>query len=167
MAPRFPSIGLAAVVYVVVSLGLGYLLAVNPGAQMWAGGLSCVAALLVPALAVWHYVNTHGVSLRPGAGAGMGAAAIALGGLLAYGAQVALQAAGVYPSNDQMLEAARQQLLEQGIPSEQIEGALDMAMAMQGPVGMIVSVAIAAVVGAVAGAVAAAILKRGPRAEEA
>lgn len=166
MPPRLPSIALAAVVYVVVSLGLGYLIATNPGAQTWAAGLSCVAALLVPALAVWHYVSTHNLTLRPGAGAGMGAAAIALGGVLAYGVQLALQAVGVYPSNDQIMEATRQQLLEQGVPAEQIESAMGIAASMQGPVGVLVSVAIAAVVGAIAGAVAAAVLKRGAPADE-
>ncbi|WP_420457306.1 hypothetical protein [Rubrivirga sp.] len=163
MPSKTPSIVLGAAVYAVAGLIIGFI-AINTGqtGQYLVGVLCCLAALAGPAVAVWHYTSTNGLTIPAGTGAGLGAAAVALGGLVSYGITRLLQAVGAYPSNAELLERQRDQLIAQGMEPEAIEQAMQMGEMFQGIGGAIVNLVIAALIGAIGGAVAASIFKKGP-----
>lgn len=162
MPKKTPSILLGAVAYAVAALITGFV-TINGGqsAQYLTMVLCCVSALLGPAVAVWHYTTTHNVTVPAGTGAGLGAAAVVVGGLISYGITLLLQTIGIYPSNDELMERQRDQLLAQGLEPEQIDGAMQMAEMFSGPLGIVLNIIVAAVIGAIGGAIAASIFKRG------
>ncbi|MGB3543147.1 hypothetical protein [Rubrivirga sp.] len=163
MPSKIPSITLGAAVYTVAALFTGFVtIQGGTSAQYVTTLLCCVSALLGPAVAVWHYTTTHKLTLAAGPGAGLGAAAVVAGGLISYVITLGLQALGFYPSNAEMIDRQRDQLLAQGLEPDQVEGALQMAEMFSGPLGVVVNVIVAAVIGAIGGAIAAAIFKRGP-----
>lgn len=162
MPSKFPSIALGGAVYAVAALFTGYVtLQGGSSAQYVTMLLCCVSALLGPAVAVWHYTSTHDVTVPAGPGAGLGAAAVVLGGLVSYAITLVLQMAKVYPSDAELIERQRDQLLAQGLDPEQIDAALQMGEMLSGPIGVVVNVVVAAVIGAIGGAIAASIFKRG------
>lgn len=167
MPDKTPSILLGAAVYVVVSLALSFI-ALNGGTsgQYLTSALCCLFAVVVPAVAVWHYTHTYHVTIPAGTGAGIGALAIVLGGVVSYVIQKGLQVVGAFPSDAEILERTREQLSLQGLEPEQIEQAMGMSEMFQGVVGFAINLVIAAVIGAIAGAVAASIFKKGGAAAE-
>ncbi|WP_412063146.1 hypothetical protein [Rubrivirga sp. IMCC45206] len=163
MQPKAPSIVLGAAVYAVAALIVGFF-AINASgsAQYLTGVLCCLAAIAGPAVAVWHYTSTHHVTVPAGTGAGLGAAAIVIGGLVSYGITKVLQAVNVYPSDAEMMDRQRDQLIAQGLEPEMVEQSMQMGEMMQGIGGALINLVIAAIIGAIAGAVAASVFKRGP-----
>jgi len=157
MPPRMPSIGLAAAVYVV--LGLILSLFVQPGASpvmgMVMGLVGCLVMIGVGMLAVWHYTTNHALTVPGGTGAGMGAAAVALGVLIGAVVSYLLVTAGVIP--DPQL-AAIAELERQGMPDDQIE----MVVRFSNPlISTSIGLVVGALMGAIGGAIGAAVFKRG------
>jgi hypothetical protein len=167
MPSKSQSILLGAAVYTVAALITGFV-AINGGTVggYLASALCCVSALLGPFVAVWHYTSTNRLTIPAGTGAGMGAAAIALGGIVSYLITLLLQAVNVYPSNAEMMERQREQLVAQGLEPEQIEQAMQMGEMFQGVAGAAINLVIAALIGAVAGAIAASVFKKGVAADD-
>lgn len=160
MPSKTQSIVIGVAVSVVLGLVLGFI-AANAGTvgASLAGCFSCVVALAAPMIAVWHYTNTHGVTLAAGQGAGIGAAVGAIGGLLSAIVQRLLITAGVFPDP---VAQAREIYEAQGMSPEQIDQAMGMVQAMSGPVvGIVSALVIGALIGAIGGAIGAAIFKRG------
>lgn len=162
MPSKNPSVLLGAAVYAVASLITGFV-ALNGGqtGQYLVSVLCCLFALLGPGVAVWHYTSTNGLTVPAGVGAGMGAAAVFLGGLVSYGISRVLQAVNVYPSDAEMLERQRDQLIAQGMEPEAIESAMQMGEMFQGVGGALINLVIVAVIGAIGGAIAASVFKKG------
>ena len=162
MPSKTPSIGLGAAVYAIFSLIIGFV-AINGGTagQYLVSVLCCLAALAGPFAAVWHYTSTNRLTIPAGTGAGLGAAAVVLGGIASYLITLVLQAINLYPSSEEMIEMQRNQMIAQGLEPEAVEQAMQMAEMFQGPLGAVVNLVIAAVIGAVGGAIAAAIFKKG------
>ncbi len=121
----------------------------------------CLVAILGAGTAVWHYTSANRLTIPAGTGAGLGAAAVAAGYLVAYVVGEVLQALGVTPSDAEIIARSRQQLVDQGMDPAQIDQGLQMAEMLSGPLGAAVSLLMLAVLGAVAGAIAAAVFKRG------
>ncbi len=163
MPSKTPSIALGAAVYAVAGLIMGFI-AINTGqaGQYLVSVLCCLAALAGPAVAVWHYTSTNHLTIPAGQGAGLGAAAVAIGGLVSYGITRLLQAVGAYPSAAEMLERQRDQLVAQGMDPEAIAQAMQMGELFQGVGGALVQIVVVALIGAIGGAVAASIFKKGP-----
>lgn len=163
MPSKNASILLGAAVYTVASLIVGFI-AVNGGqsGQYLSGALCCLFALLGPAITVWHYTSTNGVTIPPGTGAGLGAITIAAGYAVNYGITKLLQVANVYPSDAEMLERQRGQLVAQGLEPEAIDQAMQMGEMSSGIVGGLVTLVVLSVIGAIAGAIAASVFKKGP-----
>ena len=163
MPSKSSSILLGVAVYAVFSLIIGFI-AINGGqtAQYLVSALCCLAALLGPALTVWHYTSTNAVTVPAGTGAGLGAITILGGGLVNYVISRVLQMLDVYPTDAEMAERSRDQLIAQGLEPEAIESAMKMTEMMQGPIGVAATLVVLAVVGALAGAVAASVFKKGP-----
>ena len=162
MPSKTQSILLGAAVYTVASLITGFIAIQGGGASSYlTSALCCVSALIGPFVAVWHYTSTNNLTVPAGTGAGLGAAAIVAGGVVSYLITLLLQAVGVYPSQEDMVEMQRDQMAAQGMEPEQIEQAMGMVEMFSGPLGILVNLVVAAVIGAVAGAIAASVLKRG------
>ena len=108
MPSKSSSILLGVAVYAVFSLIIGFI-AINGGqtAQYLVSALCCLAALLGPALTVWHYTSTNAVTVPAGTGAGLGAITILGGGLVNYVISRVLQMLDVYPTDAEMAERSR------------------------------------------------------------
>ena len=163
MPNKSSSILLGVAAYAVASLITGFI-AINSGqtGQYLVGVLCCLFALLGPAVTVWHYTSTHRVTIPPGTGAGLGAITVAAGGAISYGITKLLQMVNVYPSDAEMMERQRQQLVAQGLEPEAIEQAMQMGEMFSGVGGAMINIVMLAVVGAIAGAIAASVFKKGP-----
>ncbi len=162
MQPKVPSIALGAAVYTVLALIVGFFaLNASGSAQYLTSVLCCLAAISGPAVAVWHYTSTHDLTIPAGTGAGLGAAAIVAGGLVSLAITKALQMANVYPSDAEIMDRQRDQLIAQGLEPEMIEQSMKMGEMMQGVGGALINIVIAALIGAIAGAIAASVFKRG------
>lgn len=163
MPSKTQSIVLGAAVYTVASLTIGFI-AVNSGqtGQYLVGVLCCLFALVGPGVTVWHYASTNSLTVPPGTGAALGAITIAAGGAVSYAVQKLLQVVNVYPSDAEMMERQRQQLVAQGMDAEAIEQAMQMGEMFSGIGGAIFNLVILSVVGAIAGAIAASVFKKGP-----
>ena len=88
--------------------------------------------------------------------------AVALGGLVSYGITRLLQAVGAYPSDAELLERQRSQLIAQGLEPEAVAQAMQMGEMFQGVGGALINLVVAALIGAIGGAIAASIFKKGP-----
>ena len=156
------SILLGAAVYTVAGLITGFL-AINGGqsAQYFVAALCCLSALAGPFAGVWHYTSTHNLTIPAGTGAGIGAAAVVVGGLISYAITKLLQLANVYPSDAEMVERQRDDMIAQGMEPEAVEQAMGFAEMFQGVGGFAINLVIAAVIGAIGGAIAASIFKKG------
>lgn len=163
MQPKVPSIVLGAAVYAVASLIVGFFALNATGSGQYLTGLfCCLAAIAGPAVAVWHYATTYEATLPAGTGAGLGAAAIVGGGIVSYAITKLLQVVNVYPSDAEIMERQRDQLIAQGLEPEMIEQSMAMGEMFQGVGGFLINLVVAAIIGAIAGAVAASVFKRGP-----
>ena len=162
MPSKNQSILLGAAVYTVAGLITAFL-SVNGGqsAQYVVSALCCLAALAGPFTAVWHYTSTNNLTVPAGTGAGIGAAAVVLGGIVSYAVTKLLQVAGIYPSDAEMIEQQRDQMISQGMEPEAVDQAMGFAEMFQGIGGFAINLVIAAVIGAIGGAIAASIFKKG------
>ena len=162
MPNKTPSIALGAAVYVVASLIIA-MITFNGGTtgQYVSSALCCLVAIAVPSLAVWHYTNTHSVTIPAGTGAGLGALAIVIGGAVAIAIQKLLQLVGVFPTDAEVMAQTRSQMIAQGMDPAQVDQAMQMGQMFQGIGGILINLAISAVIGAIAGAVAASVFKKG------
>jgi hypothetical protein len=162
MKDRMPSVLIGAGLYTVLGL-LTAVLAVRGGqaGQMASSALCCLLAIGIPMIAVWHHTSTNRVTISMGAGAGMGALAMLIGGLGSTALQKVLQTVGALPSDAELVERARRDLLDSGMDPAAIDQALGMTEMMQGPLGIVSSILIVAVVGAIGGLIGAALFKKG------
>lgn len=162
MPSKSQSILMGAAVYVVASLITGFV-ALNGGTagQYLSSVLCCLVAMAGPAVAIWHYTTTNNLTISAGTGAGMGALTVVLGGVVSYAITKVLQVVGAYPSDDEIVERARQQMLDQGMDPAQVDGAMGMVEMTSGVVGVLINLVVAAIIGAIAGAIAASVFKRG------
>ena len=161
MPSKTQSILVAAVVGAVLSVVVSFLAAAGGSVQYVGSALGCLTIIAVPLIAVWHYTNTHRLTLNAGSGAGLGAIAAVASGLLGYIITFGLQAVGVLPTQEEMIARQREDLLSQGMSADQIDQAMGFASMASGPVGIVIGVLIGAVVGAIVGAIAASIFKKG------
>ncbi|GAB5535792.1 MAG: hypothetical protein Rubg2KO_20410 [Rubricoccaceae bacterium] len=161
MPSKTQSILVAAVVGAVLAVLTQFLASSGGGVQYVGSALGCISIIAVPMLAVWHYTNTHQLTLNAGSGAGLGAMASIASGLLGYIVAFGLQAVGVLPTQEEMIASQRETMLSQGMSAEEIEMAMGFATAMSGPIGIVVGIVIAAVVGAIVGAIGASVFKKG------
>lgn len=163
------SIGLGAIVGGVLGLLVGIMVILIPNLSSVLGIVGCLLVPMAGAFAaVWHFTNTHQTKLSAGEGAGLGAAALAVGSLISSGITLLLQSVGVLPNQQELMkrqmELAEAQWRAQGLSDSQIEQARQTTESMTGmfsnPIlGLIAGLAINAVVGAILGAVAAALFK--------
>ena len=162
MPSKTQSILLGAVVTAVLSL-VQIFVATQGGTagQYLSTVFCCLVAIAGAGTAVWHYATTHRLTLPAGTGAGLGAGATAIGSLISFALSRALQAVGVFPSDAETLEQARQQLADQGMDPAMIDSSMQMAESMSGVVGGVINLVVLAVLGAIVGAVAASVFKRG------
>ena len=162
MPSKSQSILMGAAVYVVASLITGFI-ALNGGTtgQYLSSVLCCLVALAGPAIAVWHYTSTYDLTVPAGTGAGMGALTVVLGGLVSFVIQKGLQLVGAFPSDAEIIERTRDQMVARGMEPEQIDQAMGMVEMTSGVAGVAINLVVAAIIGAIAGAVAASVFKRG------
>ena len=121
----------------------------------------CLAAVGGAGAAVWHYTSTYRLTLPAGPGAGLGAAATSLGYIAAYIVGEVMQAVGAFPSDEEIMERTREQLIAQGMAPESIDAAMQTGEMFTGVLGAVVSLVVLAVLGAIVGAIAASIFKKG------
>jgi hypothetical protein len=162
MPSKTQSILLGAAVAAVLTIA-NLFLATGGGqtGQYLAGLVCCLSAVAGAGVAVWHYTSTHNLTISAGTGAGLGALACAGGYLIAYVVGEGLQAVGVLPSDAEVVERARQQLLDQGMDPAQVEQAMQFSELTTGVLGAVINVVVLAILGAVIGAIAAAVFKKG------
>ena len=169
MPSKVQSIALGAAVTAVigiVQLLLTPALGTGAAAQSLPAVLCCVTAIFGAGAAVWHYASTYNLTIPAGTGAGMGAAALAAGSVVSYLIGLVLRAAGLTPSEEELLERAREAALAQNpeLSPEQLDQIMGMSEMFTGVVGFLVGMVVLVVVGAIIGAVAASIFKKGPQA---
>ena len=160
---KTPSIAIGAVTYLVLSLVTSFL-AASGGAMSTLGGLlACLVAVVAPVIAVWHYTSTHNVTLLPGQGAGLGAAAAAIGAALSGVIGLGLQSTGLFPSTEEVLDQQRRDLIADGMSPDEVDRIMSMAggMADNPVLGLAIGVVGGLVAGAFAGAIASLIFKKG------
>lgn len=133
------------------------------GTQILQSAICCLTAIAGAGVAVWHYTTTYELTIPAGTGAGLGAAATSLGYAIAYVIGLLLQAVGVMPSDEELMERAREQALQQNpeLSAEQLDQIMGFAESMSGTVGALINLVVLAIVGAIVGAIAASIFKKG------
>lgn len=165
MPSKVPSIAVGAAVSAVLALLTNVVNATAGQGNQVVGALvaclCCLGAVGCGVIAVYHYTNTHHLTISPGSGAGMGAAAGFLGMIIASILGYLLQFVGVLPTAAEALATAREQMIDAGMPDDQIETALTMTRYMTGPLGIVVSSVVGAILGAIGGAIGAAMFKKG------
>jgi hypothetical protein len=121
--------------------------------------LGCLMYIAAGLVAVWHYTETHALTISGGTGAGMGAAAGAVAGLIGALIGFGLQAAGLVPSPAEVID----QLITSGqIPADQAETFQGFFNSPLYYVGVILfTLIIGAILGAIGGAIGASVFKRG------
>jgi hypothetical protein len=121
--------------------------------------LACIAYLCAGLLAVWHYTNTHQVTITGGQGAGIGALAGIVAMIVASILGYLFMAIGLAPNWQDMM---MQQLEASGMDPEQQE---QMAEFFSSPlvwVGFILlGLVLYAIIGAIGGAIGASVFKKG------
>lgn len=125
--------------------------------------LACIAYLAAGVVAVWHYTSTHQLTITGGQGAGLGALAAVMAGIVAAVLSYVFSAIGLMPNMQEMMRA---QFESSGMDPDQIE---QMIAIFESPLVIaglyLVGLAVNAIVGAVGGAVGASIFKKGGAAE--
>lgn len=156
MPTKWTSIIVGGLTYALLGLLIQFLFQAGGVA---AGALSCLVILSAGLVAVWHYTSTHGLTIPAGQGAGIGAAAGAVGALVAGILGQLFISLGVLPDP---IEAARRNLESQGLTQEQIDQGLAFAENFSNPIiGIIIGLALAAIIGAISGAIGAVVFKKG------
>lgn len=152
---------------------LGSAIGIGAQSNQFIGILACCLPPIVGALlTIWHYTNTHTLTLTSGEGAGMGALSGLAGYILSIPITFALSLAGIIPSpfdTDAQLEAARDRFRDQldsgQITQEQFEQMVDTTAQFATPTMILLFMGLAlvvyAVVGAAGGAIGASLFKKG------
>ena len=162
MPSKSRSILIGAAVAAVLAFIQGFLAVGGGTSGQYLGSLlCCLVAAAGAGTAVWHYTTTHNLTIPAGTGAGLGAAAVSAGYLVAYLIGVVLQAVGLRPSNAELLEQGRQQMIDQGMDSALVDQGMGVAEMASGPLGAAITLLVMAVLGAIVGAIAASVFKRG------
>lgn len=164
MPSKVPSIVVGAVVAAVLSLLTTFVSAGGDANQVLSSVVSCLCCLGAigsGVVAVAHYTNAHALTISPGTGAGMGAAAGFLGMLAAALIGLLLQAVGVLPTTEESMAVARESMRAQGLTDEQIEQGLQFSSYLTGPLGTAIFSILGAILGAIGGAIGAALFKKG------
>lgn len=156
MTDKWTSILIGALTYVL----LGTLMsAFGSGAGPFAAVLSCLVIILSAIVAVWHYTNTNSATISGGEGAGMGALVGLIGAVIAGILGYILISMGAIPDP---MDAAMQQMRDQGLTEEQIEQSMAMAETFSSPViGIAIGAVFGLIGGAIGGAIGAAMFKKG------
>lgn len=131
--------------------------------------IPCLIAIIPAFIAVWHYTNTHQISISAGEGASLGAMVMVIGSILSGLLNLGLQAIGLTPTQAEIKALAEatveKQWKDQGLSPEQIQQSKEMMSSMDwiyNPLlGIISGIVIGLVIGAICGAIAATIFKKG------
>jgi hypothetical protein len=122
--------------------------------------LCCAGVIIGSMVAVWHYTNENALTIPPGQGAAMGAAAAVIGALISWALNYLLTQIGMAGP-----EALIMGFMESFYPPEQVEQMRDMQSQGTSPVmmvvGLIIGVVVSAIFGAVGGAIGASVFKKG------
>ena len=123
--------------------------------------MACLGDMVAGFVAVWHYANTYELTVPGGHGAGMGALAALVSGIVYSLLTWLFRATGIQPSQ---MEQQQQMMEWFGMDPAQTE---QMAQAAPSPgmmmVYLVIGLLVGAIVGAVGGAVGAAVFKKGER----
>ncbi len=165
MPSKVPSILVGAAVATILGIVVQF---VNTGPavgnQVLGGIMGCIACLayaIAGVIAVYHYTNTHGLTISPGSGAGLGALAGVAGALIGYLIGLLLQTVGVFPSAEELMQMQMEMMRDQGMTEDQIEAVEQFAGFSQGPIAVAIAVVFGAILGAIGGAIGAAMFKKG------
>lgn len=143
-------------VAVIVSLLLQLIAAQLSGTTaMLLGIFICLVSFVLAAVPVWHYTNTHQLTIPAGTGAGIGAITLIIAGIIGFVLQYAIIAIGLIP--DPQI-AALDQMEASGMTQEQIEMALRFSSPL---ISATIGIVVSAVIGAIGGAIGAAMFKKG------
>ncbi len=126
--------------------------------------ICCLGVMIGGATAVWHYTSTNELTIMSGEGAGLGALAGILGGLIGFGLD---QTMGTFGLGSQQIQ---QGLWEGFMDPAQLEQMRDQQEAFQSGgmkfVGIAMGMAFGAIFGAIGGAVGATMFKKGTQVDE-
>lgn len=163
MPSKTTSVLIGAAVYAVVGALMSFVAFRGGLATMALGGCgACLAAFAGPAVAVWHYVTAHRLTLPAGSGAGLGAVTGLVGAVASTALAFALRAASVLPTPAEAADIQRRLLAEAGFDAAQVDAQVQSGQAMSGPIAEFAIALVAGlVIGAIGGAIAAAVVKRG------
>lgn len=171
MPSKTPSITLGAVAYVVLSVGISFLVFKVGGTLLIAGTcLLCLVILAGPMLAVWHYASTHQKTLLPGQGAGLGAITGAIGALVGGLADKGLSATGLLPNTAERIVLQREAMINFGMDPGQVDeqfAGTSGGLLSNPVVEVVFAIAIAAALGALFGVLASVMFKKGGPATDA
>ena len=158
MPNKAPSILLGALVSLVLGVILAFIAYSGSTAGMMLGGCgACLAAFVGPGAAVWHYTNTHRLTLPVGSGAGLGAMTGMLGAVFSWAATFLLRSVGVFPTAEEWARRTQEAFGGSGADVPDMSGSF-----LSSPVGeLLIGLVVGAIVGAIGGAVAASIFKKG------
>ncbi|MEM1042577.1 MAG: hypothetical protein AAGI91_08110 [Bacteroidota bacterium] len=124
--------------------------------------LCCLGVMIGAAVAVWHYTDTHALTIAGGTGAGIGAAAGALGSIVSALLTLLLLALGLDGGaiEDLVMDRFRGMMTEEQI--RDIEAQQEASRTVTGWLsGTLLGALLFAVFGAIGGAVGAALFKKG------
>ncbi len=159
MPSKNQSILLGALVSVVLGVVLAFIAYSGSMAGMVVGGCGgCLAAFVGPVIAVWHYTNTHNLTLPAGSGAGLGAITGVAGSVLSWAVTLVLRAVGVFPTAEEVARRSSEMFGAGGTDVPDMSGSF-----MSSPIGeLLIGLLVGAIVGAIGGAIAASVFKKGP-----
>lgn len=125
------------------------------------GCLACLCYVGCGLVAVWHYTNTNSLTISGGEGAGMGALAGIVGGVVASLLGWLFRLIGLLPG----AEEAIRQLEESGQLDQMDESTAEFMYQLTefstGIGGAVLGVVIALILGVIGGAIGAAVFKKG------
>lgn len=123
--------------------------------------LVCAAYVGSGWLAVWHFTNTYGVTLRPARGAVMGALAGALGAIISSLVDFGLSMLGTKPTFVEQFEDGIEALESGGVGPQQLEQLREL---MASPLFLVaaglIALSVVSLLGAAGGASGAAAVER-------
>ena len=159
MPSKNQSILLGALVSVVLGTILAFIAYSGGTAGLFLGGCGgCLAAFVGPVVAVWHYTNTHRLTIPAGSGAGLGALTGLTGAALSWVITFLFRAIGVFPTAEEWQRTTQEMFGQEGAEVPDMSGSI-----FSSPIGeLVIGLLIGAIVGAIGGAIAASIFKKGP-----
>lgn len=166
MPDKTPSVILGALVYVVLGTIISLATPTAAGGQgglgMLVGCLSCLLVMGSGMIAVWHYTNTHQLTLAAGQGVTLGMMSAVLGAITAALIGFLLMTLGLRPGVEEVMDMTIAELEQQGMTDAQIDSAIGITRMMLSPIAMIAMAVISgAIGGAIGGALGAVFFKKG------